>query len=199
MGAMRAVLVNVTDEELARRRSIGLDRWDEMWEGVLHMTAAPSLEHQRILDRMIGFLEPHIRGSGRGRVFSGINVFGGLENYRIPDLTFVAAGREHVLCEDGVRGGGPDAVIEIRSPEDETYEKLPFYARLGVREVIVVDRDTKRPEIFRLAGSSFVALQQDADGWLRAETMSVRFRAVEGTPRRLRIEDAIDSSTRVEI
>jgi Uma2 family endonuclease len=198
-GAMRAVLVNVTDEELARRRSIGLDRWDEMWDGVLHMTPAPSVEHQRILDRMIAFLEPHLRGAGRGRLFSGINVFGDPMNYRIPDLTFVAAGRDHVLHEDGVRGGGPDAVIEIRSPEDETYEKLPFYAALGTREVIVIDRDTKRPEMFRLAGSHLVALQPDADGWLRAEAMMVRFRAVDGRPPRLRIEDAIDASVHVEI
>jgi len=196
---MRAVLLKVTDEELAHRRLVGLDRWDEMWDGVLHMTPAPSLEHQRVLGRLIGFLESHLRCAGRGSLLPGINVFGAETNYRIPDLTFVAAGHEHVLCTDGVRVGGPDAVIEIRSPDDESYEKFPFYAALGTREVIVIDRDTKRPEIYRLAGSHFVALQQDADGWLRAETMNVRFRAIEGPPPRLRIEDAIDSSLHLEI
>ena len=196
---MRAVLVNVTDQELADRRFIGLDRWDEMWEGALHMTPAPSLEHQRILDRLIGFLEPHLRATGRGRLISGINVFGAPADYRIPDLTFVAAGRDHVLHEDGVRGGGPDAVIEIHSPDDETYEKLPFYAALGTREVVVIDRDTKRPEIFRLAGPNLVALLADADGWLRAETMAVRFRAIGGQSFRLQIEDALDASVHVEI
>ena len=50
---MRAVLVHVTQEQLADRRAKGLDRWDEMWEGVLHMTPAPSVEHQRILARLI--------------------------------------------------------------------------------------------------------------------------------------------------
>ena len=196
---MRAVLVHVTDEELARRRSWGLDRWDEMWEGVLHMTPAPSLEHQSTLDRIIGFLEPHLRTTGRGRLISGINVFRESADYRIPDLTFVAHGREHMFHEDGVRGGGPDAVIEIRSPEDETYDKLPFYAAIGTREVIVINRDNKRPEVFRLAGSQYVALQQNADGWLRSETMNVRFRAIEGPPPKLRIEDALDSATHVEI
>ena len=86
-------------------------------------------------------------------MISGINVFESDKNYRIPDLTFVAAGREDILHEDGVGGEGPDAVIEIRSPHDETYDKLSFYASLGVREVIVIDRDTKRPELYRLAGS----------------------------------------------
>ena len=202
MARMQVARTHVTDKELAERRSKGLDRWDEMWEGVLHMTPAPSLEHQRILDQLIVFLVRHLTATARGTLRSGINVFreeGRKTDYRIPDLTFVAAGREHVLQEDGVRGGGPDAVIEIRSPEDETYEKLPFYAALGVREVIVVDRDSKRPEIYRLAGPQYVALQKDDDGWLRSEAMMVRFRVITGPPPRLAIEDPADPAARAEI
>ena len=196
---MRAVLVHVTDQELAHRRSIGADHWDEMWEGVLHMTPAPSLEHQRILGQLVVFLEPLLRSLKRGTLLPGINVFRTPTNYRIPDLTFVAAGREDVLSDAGVReGGSPDAVIEIRSPEDETYEKFPFYAAIGTREVIVIDRDTKRPEIYRLAGSELAMLQPDAEGWVRAETMSVRFRAPEGRSA-LQIEDIIDPTIVVEI
>jgi Uma2 family endonuclease len=196
---MRAVLVHVTDSELANRRARGLDRWDEMWEGVLHMIPAPSLQHQRILDDLIVFLAAHLRVTKRGQLVSGINVFRSSDNYRIPDLTFVANGREQIFSVDGVRGGGPDAVIEIRSPEDETYDKLPFYAALGTREVVVVDRDTKRPQIFRLAGAQYVALQPDADGWLGSETMIVKFRAIEGQPPRLRVEDARDPAVHTEI
>jgi Uma2 family endonuclease len=201
MAWMRAVVVHLTAEELAYRRSRGLDRWDEMWEGVLHMTPAPTVEHQRIVDALIIFLAPHLTTAARGTLRSSINVFRETTqkpDYRIPDLTFVAAGREHLLREDGVRGGGPDAVIEIRSPEDETYDKLPFYAALGVREVIVIDRDGKRPELYRLAGSQFVALQPDTDGWLRSETMMVRFRVVGGPPPRLAIEAGTDASARGE-
>ena len=199
---MRAVVVHVREEELADRRSKGLDRWDEMWEGVLHMTPAPSVEHQRILDGMIEFLRPRVREAQRGMLVSGINVFrdaSSTPDYRIPDLTFVAAGREHVLRDDGVGGDGPDAVIEIRSPEDETYEKLPFYAALGVKEVIVCQRDSKTPEVYKLAGAQYVAVQRDADGWLAAETLRVRFRRVEGAPPRLRIEDLDDPSRRTDI
>src|SRR5262245_62650452 len=99
---MRAVLVHVTDSELANRRAKGLDRWDEMWEGVLHMTPAPSLEHQRILDELIVFLVGHLKNTGRGTLRSGINVFQASDNYRIPDLTFVAPGREEIFSADGV-------------------------------------------------------------------------------------------------
>ena len=196
---MRAVLVHVTDQELAHRRSIGADHWDEMWEGVLHMTPAPSLEHQRILGQLVVFLEPLLRSLKRGTLLPGINVFRTPTNYRIPDLTFVAAGREDVLSDAGVReGGSPDAVIEIRSPEDETYEKFPFYAAIGTREVIVIDRDTKRPEIYRLAGSELAMLQPDAEGWVRAETMSVRFRQAEERSV-LQIEDLIDATIAAEV
>jgi Uma2 family endonuclease len=196
---MRAVLSHISDEELARRKALGLDRRDEVWEGVLHMTPAPNVEHQRILDRLIGLLEPLLRTSARGSLCSGINIFRGDQDYRIPDLTFIAAGREPLLADDGVRGGGPDAVIEIRSPHDESYEKFPFYAAIGTREVVVIDRDTKRPEIFRLAGSQYVALEPDVEGWLHAETMGVRFRALETVPPRLAIEDRVAPSIRAEI
>jgi Uma2 family endonuclease len=196
---MRAVRVHVTDEELADRRSKGLDRWDEMWDGVLHMTPSPTLEHQRMLDRLIGFLEPLLRTSGRGQLFSGINVFRHAENYRIPDLTFVRAGREHILHEDGVRDEGPDAVVEIRSPHDETYDKLPFYASLAVRDVIVIDRDSKRVELYRLAGSQYVLVQWDARGWVRSEAMDVRFKSVEEPRPSLIVEDVQNPAVHTEI
>jgi Uma2 family endonuclease len=199
---MRAVIVHLREEELADRRSKGLDRWDEMWEGVLHMTPAPSLEHQRILADLVEFLRPHLRTTGRGTLVVGINVFrdlGAIADYRIPDLTFVAAGREHVLQDDGIRGEGPDAVIEIRSPDDETYDKLPFYAALSVKEVVICDRDSKAPQIYRLAGSQYVLVAGDRDGWLVSDALGVRVRRISGPPPRLRLEDSTDASLSVEI
>jgi Uma2 family endonuclease len=195
---MRAVLVHVTEAELAHRRSAGLDRRDEMWEGVLHMTPAPSVEHQRILDELVIFLGRRLATSGRGVLRSGISIFRGPTDYRVPDLTFVSAGRERLFHEDGVRGGGPDAVVEIRSPEDETYDKLPFFAAIGTREVIVIDRDTKRPEIYRLAGPGHAPVQPDAEGWVLSETMRVRFR-VAGQPPRLHLADMLDPAAHAEI
>jgi Uma2 family endonuclease len=197
---MRAVIAQISEHELAARRRTGLDRWDEMWDGELHMPPALSDEHQRMLDDLIEFLRPLLRSSSRGTLRSGINVFDDpvkSDNYRIPDLTFVALGREAILAADGVRGGAPDAVIEIRSPDDETYEKLPFFARVGVREVIVIDRDTKRTAIFRLAGSRYVELQRDPEGWLTAEALDVRFGRHDDAT--LVVRDARDDSVRIEI
>ena len=197
---MKAVLLEVSPEELARRKLTGIDRWDEMWKGVLHMAPAPADEHQRMLDELIVFLLPLLRRAKRGTLRSGINVFNEAspeEDYRIPDLTFVATGREAILAKDGVRGGGPDAVVEIRSPADETYDKLPFFAALGVREVVVIDRDSKKPEVCRLAGKPYLAVAADHERSVTSEVLGVRFRLVEGP--RLEIEDLADPPTRTEI
>jgi Uma2 family endonuclease len=197
---MKAVVLHVSDEELIERHRRGADRFDEMWDGVLHMAPAPATEHQRIVTAIDRFLGPLCERRGRGVLALGINVFNessATDDYRIPDFTFIAAGREALLARDGIRGGGSDAVIEIRSPYDETYEKLPFFARLGVREGIVVDRDSKRPELFRLAGSQYVAVQADADGWLRSDVMRVRFRGTETGG--LVIEDTEPPASRTEV
>ena len=197
---MKGVIVHVSDEELARRRLTGIDRFDEMWEGVLHMAPAPLYEHQRIVAVLLVFLRPLCQRHGRGVVSTQINVFNEASSspdYRIPDLTFVSSGREHVIARDGVRTGGPDVVIEVRSSEDETYDKLPFFARIGVREVIVVQRDTKDVEVYRLAGPQYVALQADSAGWLRSDVMGVRFARSDAG--RLLIEDAGDPASRTEI
>ena len=199
---MKAVLREVSPEELERRRKLGLDHWDEMWEGVLHMAPAPAFEHQRMQSELAAFLVILFKRKQRGTIVGAINVFderSRLPDYRIPDFTFVAAGREEVIAEDGIRGGAPDAVIEIRSPGDETYEKLPFFARLGVREVVVIDRDTKRTEVFRLAGEQYLAVAADREGWVPSEALRVRFRLVPGAKPRVAVEDLEDPGERAEI
>ena len=58
-------------------------------------------------------------------------------------------------------------VVEIRSPGDETMEKLPFYAQLGVPEVWIIDRDTKVPELYVLRAGRYE--NSAGGGWLAAE------------------------------
>jgi Uma2 family endonuclease len=195
-------MLEVDPSLLEQRRRLGLDRWDEMWEGVLHMTPAPANEHQRILDELLFFLMGQLRRTKRGTIRSGINVFdesSPLANYRIPDLTFVAAGREMLFAEDGIRGGSPDAVIEIRSPNDESYEKLPFFATLGVREVLIIDRNTKRVEVFVLSGGRYEPRAGDPDGSVASIVLQVRWRTLPGEPTRLRVTDATDAGLTAEI
>jgi len=197
---MKGIVLQVPEEELARRRRCGIDRYDEMWEGVLHMAPAPAFEHQRIVSALDRFLGPLCQARASGILAPGVNVFSdpvSSEDYRIPDLTFVSHERRTIVAPDGTRGGGPDAVIEVRSPEDETYEKLPFYARLAVREIIVVHRDSRELEIYRLAGSQYVAAARDGQGWLSSDVLQARFRLSDSA--RLIVEALDDPSARTEI
>jgi len=72
---MKAVIVHVSDEDLARRRLTGIDRFDEMWEGVLHFAPALMYEHQRIVGELLKFLGPSRERRGRGALAVQINVF----------------------------------------------------------------------------------------------------------------------------
>ena len=63
--------------------------------------------------------------------------------------------------------GGPDAVVELRSPGDETYDKIPFYAAVGVGEIWVVDRSTRACEIHVAAEGMVRPMTAGRRGWLR--------------------------------
>jgi hypothetical protein len=55
--AMKAVMTDIPPFVLEWRKRTGAERWDEMWEGVLHMTPAPNRDHQNFL----GDLETWVR------------------------------------------------------------------------------------------------------------------------------------------
>jgi Uma2 family endonuclease len=85
-------------------------------------------------------------------------------------------------------------VIEIHSPGDETYEKFPFFAKLGVREVVVIDRDTKVPEVHRLEQVRYSLRSPGADGWILCMPMQVELRVASEAPAVLEVRDAEDLS-----
>ena len=45
--------------------------------------------------------------------------------------------------------------MEILSPDDETYEKFPFYAAHHVDEILVVESDGRRVRIFVLGADGY--------------------------------------------
>lgn len=88
----------------------------------------------------------------RGLLFSyETGVYRGASDYRIPDVAVYEPAR---ATQRGIDGPAV-FVVEIRSPGDETGEKILWYAGLGVREVLAVDRDGSAVELHGHAGSSF--------------------------------------------
>ena len=132
---MKTVLLGPRPAELEafleRRRARGLDLFDEIWDGVLHMAPAPRATHGIVAEELAGALRDAARRAGlRG---SGPFNLGSATDYRVPD------GGYH-------RGTPTDTwvptalmVIEVVSPDDETYQKFDFYFDHGVEELVVAD------------------------------------------------------------
>ncbi len=117
---------------LERRRRSGLDRFDEVWEGVLHMVPGPSGRHSLIEWQLARLLGPRAEQAG---LYAGgqFNVGNDEQDFRVPD------GGLHRTPPGGTWHPTAALVVEIVSPGDESWEKLPFYADRQVDEVLIVD------------------------------------------------------------
>jgi Uma2 family endonuclease len=197
---MKAVMLDVPEQVIEDRRRKGLDARDEVWEGVLHMVQPPSWDHQDILDGLVALLRPYIRKHGLGAIASAVGIRmpgSGASNFRVPDAVFLARGHETRI--DSRRTwveGAADVVWEVRSPGDETDDKLPFYADLGVREVVIIDRDTRNVEILALSGNRYLKQASVAEGWLPLEAMRIRLRTSRKTvPPAIEVDLTLDGTT----
>lgn len=194
---MKVVMAQAPESLLDQRRRTGADRWDEIWNGVVHMPPMPNREHQDFEGAMETWLREFWAPVCGGKVYHQINVAspGGWpdKDYRIPDLVLLTPERFHIDKNEYFEGA-PTVVVEIRSPHDETYEKFDFYARLGVAEVWVVNRDSREAEIHRLSDAGFTLLAPGDDGWLISPNTGVQLRG--GRRLRLTIQLKDDESTR---
>jgi Uma2 family endonuclease len=120
------------DPLLERRRRSGLDRLDEVWEGVLHMVPAPTHEHGDLESQIHTILRPLARQAGLTMVGQS-NLGDGEHDFRVPDSAL------HRPGASGAWHPTAPLVVEIVSPGDESWEKLPFYAAHDVDEVLIVD------------------------------------------------------------
>ena len=193
---MKAVMSEVPPHILQWRKHTGADIWDEMWEGVLHMTPAPNIEHQHFQWALTTWLAQNWARPNGNTVYSQVNVaaVGGWPNdYRIPDVVLLTPDRFHINRKEYLEGP-PLVVVEIRSPGDESMEKVPFYARIGVPEAWIIDRDTKAPTIYVLRGGNCEEVAAAADGWLHSAATGIRLRGEGGN--KLALQMADDQSTR---
>jgi Uma2 family endonuclease len=184
---------------LAWRKRTGADRWDEMWEGVLHMAPSPNREHQDLEGAMETYLRLRWARPHRARVYHQINLTppgGWPDNYRIPDLVLLSPARFDIDRNEYFEGA-PDVVVEIRSPGDESYEKLEFYAALGVPEAWIIHRDSKEPEIYSLQAGRYERRAAGRDGWVLSPTTGLELRS--GKPGKLAIRFAGDDNTREDL
>lgn len=144
---------------IAKRKALGLDRYDEVWNGVYVMSPMPNNEHQQLISHLIYILEQVIGLPGLGVVLPGANVSdrikGWKKNYRVPDVCAYFATTSAQDC--GTHWvGGPDWLTEILSPDEKPHKKLNFYEKIHAREVVIIHRDPWKIELYLLREDSLV-------------------------------------------
>jgi Uma2 family endonuclease len=159
---------------LDERRRLGLDRRDEMWDGVLHVVPPPKGPHQRLATDFLLVAGPLAQRRGLIAQYETA-LFRAADDYRVPDQVYF---RPEHDSERGVEGA--ELVVEVRSPGDETYEKVDFYAAQGVREMLVLHPDGRFAELFRATGVRLERVEPDSDGALTSEVLGIRLRPAGG-------------------
>lgn len=180
---MRAVMLDVPKELLAERHRNGWDKRDEVWEGVLHMVPPPATRHNFFGGDLILFLRRVADRRGLLMVYE-TGVFDsvqGLRDFRIPDLV---VGPKDVFSERGVEGKAT-LIVEILSPNDESRDKLPFYARVGVREAWLVHPVSRAFELFELRDGELVPCDPQR-GVTRSPALGIEIEVITGPTLRLR-------------
>jgi Uma2 family endonuclease len=169
---------------LERRRASRGDRWDEVWDGVYIMAPLPNLEHQELVINLGTVFKNAYADQPNVRVFPGVNVSDREDdwekNYRCPDVAIVLPESRAVDC-GAYFLGGPDFVVEVASDYDRSREKFDFYAGVGVREFLLVDRNPWQLELYALRGKKLVLASrgdvQDG-GLLTSQLLPLSFRLI---------------------
>lgn len=173
----------------AERETAHPDSRDEVWEGVLVVPPSPNTEHQRIVSRLNSAFSSVIDWDGGDEAVPGGNVsdrdVDWMQNYRDPDvMVYLAANPAKDAGTHWV--GGPDFLIEIVSPSDDPRQKLDFYAKVGTREVLILDRYPWALELYRLAGGKLTLVGR-ADvanpAVLASAVLPLTFQLRDATPR----------------
>jgi hypothetical protein len=167
---MRVVMLEAPQAMLDERRALGLDGHDEMWDGVLHVVP-PAGGLQGLSSEFFGVMFRVAKSRGLvPRMETGL--FRTADDFRVPDQLYC---RPDQLSDRGAEGA--ELVVEVRSAGDDTYRKLPFFAALGVREVLVLHPEPRRVELYRLVGDQLLPVQADAAGELASDVLGVRIAA----------------------
>ena len=173
---------------IAERRAAGGDKYDEVWEGDYVLAPIADDEHQDVQAALIAVSYQVMKPQG-ALVRAGVNVSDRDDqwehNYRCPDGVVFLAGTSARSCGSHWVGG-PDFAVEILSPGDRTPKKLPFYASVNVRELLVIARKPWSLELFRLRDGELASVGRidvSSGDLLTSDVLPLSFRLV-GSSRR---------------
>lgn len=132
---MRTVILGERPPEiqafLERRRALGQDTYDEVWEGAYHVAPYAHSHHGVVQAEILFALTGRAKRLGIVAL-SGCNI-GTPQDFRVPDGVLCATAPDAVYVPTAL------LVVEVLSPDDETFAKLPFYAARGIHDVVIAD------------------------------------------------------------
>ena len=187
-----AVLVLNRDagKALIRQRvESGAARFDEVWNGVYVVSPDPDIEHFDVSADLIHVVKSALPDWKLVRVNGGSNITDREEdwtkNYRVPDMSVFFPGnparnmKTHWI-------GGPDFAVEILSPNDRARKKFDFYAKVGVRELLLIGRRPWVLELYRLEDGGLKLVGKSSPrspNSLTSQVLPISFRLLAANPR----------------
>jgi hypothetical protein len=165
-------------EIVEARRKSGDDERDEMWDGILHWVEPGDRAYRALQDRLVSALHS-LTANRRLRISCG-RLFdpevADSSNYRVPALIV------HDLAATSRRGveGKARLVVEILQPESEALDKIAFYSRVGVAELLIVDPCTAGIRHWLSVAGDLTEVPLDADGRCRLTALPVALRGEDG-------------------
>lgn len=174
---------------IRERRETGADRYDEVWDGVYVMSPIANNEHQYLGFRLAAACHEAIKHIIGAVAYPGVNVTDRADdwtkNYRCPDVAVFLPGNP---AEDRKTHYyfGPDFAVEVISPRDRARKKFDFYAKVGVRELLLVTRKPWSLELYRLAEGQLKLVEKITPGSpqpLISQVLPISLRLLPGDPR----------------
>ena len=181
---------------IRRRRITGADRYDEVWDGVYVMSPNPDIIHQELGFRIaVTFLDVLSVGPP-ARIIPGTNIsdrkIKWRKNYRVPDVAVFLPGNP-AEAMGAFWHGGPDIAVEVISHRDRSRQKFDFYAKVGVRELLLVDRKPWALELYRLDGGRLDRVAEGVNGSLTSLVLPARFGLTSDEPTpKIVVEQTVD-------
>ncbi|MGB7156714.1 MAG: Uma2 family endonuclease [Tepidisphaeraceae bacterium] len=182
---------NLADRLIAQRQEWEVDRFDEVWDGVYVLAPIADNTHQE-LQMLLGSILYEMMGMGSRpgvHVYMGVNVSDRIDgwelNYRWPDVAVFLPGTTAHECGSHWCGG-PDFAVEIRCRGDRTMQKLPFYASVNVRELLIIDREPWSVEVYRLREGALNRVDRiaiDDAKSVSSDLLALSFRLIPASPR----------------
>ena len=136
------------------------------------MNPPPSFGHNDRGGDLYSLLRPLAIAAGMKVTYeTGVFRPGRSDDYRQPNL---AVSHPDHRSHRGIEGRA-ELVVEIRSPYDETWEKLAFFAEMGIPEVLILDFDSAVLLRLRADSPSYIEVAADVDGSVRSAVLPFWF------------------------